>query len=383
MSKMLSTDSSGREILAWIDESLTDLFPEHSHWPVRRFCWMRHDSLDRWAGMYLADTLSIQLDPDFFRGISDPALQDKAICDILLHELCHHVQCFIDPTAPSHGKLFRELAFYVNGKLKRDAVTIYHSLAKTPEGQEAERAQRKALALLARTTSSNEHEAALAAAKYAEFTALNNIVLDSHGQALADGLPVMTKEHVWTTRRYTRGLRGIINEVAYSFACYVTYTQTNGITKVSLYGRPVRIHQAYNMIEYLVGAVDRVVKEQQRKDKRDGTKRARNFWPAFREGVALRAAQHVLEDHQRRLAEGVTPSSGIAHVPGLVLKSSFEKEYAAATDLVNRLHPRLARASAPRGASNHWGLQAGVAAGAGISVARQATGSAQLALTAG
>lgn len=392
----LSTSTSVHDVLPYINTLYAQLFPDYADiHPIKWFQWSTalHRSSggkarerDRWAGMYHRS--QIELDPAFFYGISDPAQQHQAIEDILLHELCHHVQenkwgRFV----PDHGKEFRELAAYVNGKMGRDAVTIYHSLAKTPEGEEAERAQRKALALLARTTSSNEHEAALAAAKYAQFVARNNITLDAHAETLANGLPVMVEEHIWTAKQMTASLAAILSAVAYVNACTYAYWRMNGsCTVIRFYGRPSKISQSYDLIEYLTEAVDRVVKNEQKEDNRVKAQhrkegrlmlaepRGRSYWIAFREGVARRAADALRADHRRRMSEGITAPNGVNHIPGLVLKSSFDKETQACEELMREIHPKLGK-GVQHGARSHSGRSAGYSAGSSISVARQTSGS--------
>mgnify|MGYP001806090228 CR=1 FL=1 len=390
---LLSTSTPEQEVLAFINDHLTSLFIQPPPPPIQSFRWDRSRSKrrDRWAGWY--QDRRIHLDPQFFSGIADPKQQHQAIEDVLLHELCHHIQYLTYPHSPMHGREFRELAYYVNGKMGRDAVTIYHSLAKTPEGQEAERAQRKALALLARTTSSNEHEASLAAAKYAQFVAQNNITLDAHAETLANGLPVMVEEHIWTAKQMTASLSYILNAVAHVNGCTFAYWRTGACTKIRFYGRPSKISQSYDLIEYLTEAVDRVVKKEQAEDnkvkaqqRREGMEalaapRGRSYWIAFREGVARRAAQALLDDHKRRMAEGMTVNNGINHIPGLVLQSAFEKEQTASDEFMSELHPKLGKGSR-LGARSHSGRSAGYAAGSAISVARQACGSSTRSLAA-
>jgi len=372
----LTTATEEAVVLDWIQQQQYKLFPDIET-SIKHFRWrVPIDSQGRssWAGWY--GWRMITLNPEFFSGLSDSSL---AIQDTLLHELCHHIQRvkFIE-NVPPHGKEFRELAYYVNGALGRDAVTIYHSLSRTPEGQDAERAQRKALALLARTTSSNEHEAALAAAKYAAFTAANNVILDEHSAVLAGGLPETISEHIWTTKKTTQTLLTILSAVAETHACVFTFVRSfEACTQFHFYGRSIKICQSYDMIEYLTQAIDRVTKEEQRKTKEN---KGRSYWAAFREGIAHRVANSLREDHERRLNEGVIASNGISHVPGLVLRSSFQKEKEAAKDLVRNMHPRLSFDSASRGSRSSEGRCDGYAAGSKVSVAKQTTGRGTLAL---
>lgn len=374
----LTTATPAHEVLEWIRQQQRELFPQYTL-DVINFHWKVFDltSQKGWAGLYGSSV--IMLNPEYFKGPTD---NHTAIADILLHELCHHIQAIAhDPHDPPHGRGFRELAYYVNGKLGREAVTIYHSLARTPEGQEAERAQRKALALLARTTSSNEHEAALAAAKYAAFTAANNITLDEHAATLAAGLPQIVKEHFWTAKKKTAALMSILGAVAETHACVMTYIRPYGsYTKFHLYGRPSKISQAYDLADYLIEAVGRVTKQAQKETKET---MGHAYWNAFREGVAYRIAKSLKQDHQRRLQEGIIASNGISHIPGLVLQSSFQKEQRAAEEYLRQLHPRLARGESCRGSSSVEGRKAGYAAGSKVSVAKQTTGRGTLALTGG
>jgi hypothetical protein len=399
--EILSTSTPEAEVLAWLNEQLATLFPDMA-WPLFAFYWERSTSAkqlrQRWAGWYWDSTIS--LDPDFFRGLP-PERQSQAIIDVGLHELCHHVQRAEYGDVPTHGKEFRLLANHVNGVLRRQAVDIYHELAKTPEGEEAARAQRTALALLARTTSSNEHEAALAAAKYAEFTSKNNLSMDSHAGALAGNLPEIVKEHIWTAKVMNTWLMSVLREVAYTHGCTFTYRRTqDACTHIHFYGRSIKISQAYDMIEYLTGAIDRVVANERKKAKlaskdappvsehltfealwgrkmagiTDPTPRGRSYWMAFREGVAQRVAKALRDDHKRRMEEGITATNGITHVPGLVLRSSFDKEEEAANEYMTWLHPSLGKDVARKGSQSAAGRSAGYAAGASVSVAKQATG---------
>lgn len=381
---LLSVDTSDHNIQVWLNEKLEELFSFGAADYIRLFRWVRPSSgqkvKERWAGWYYRNELT--LNPDFFSGIDNPRKQAEAIENVLLHELCHHVQrCTYGNNVPPHGKEFRKLAFYVNGKLGRDAVDIYHSLAKTPEGEEAERAQRKALALLARTTSSNEHEATLAAAKYAEFVAQNNIVLDSHAQVLANGLPEMVKEHIWTSKVKATWLSTILSAVAYTQGCVFTYIRSQAsCTQFHFYGRPIKISQSFDLIDYLTEAVDRVVDKAKQKAKGEPPK-GKSYWMAFREGVANRVAQSLYDDHKHRMDEGLTMSNGISKVPGLVLKNAFEKEREAAKEFLAELHPDLRKGTSSAGAQSAAGRYAGYSAGGTISTARQAVGTRQRTLT--
>jgi hypothetical protein len=379
----LSVDTHETHVQAWLNQQLEELFSFGSADYVRLFRWQRPSQgqkvRERWAGWYGRN--EITLNPDFFTGIDNPRKQAEAIENVLLHELCHHVQrCTYGDNVPPHGKEFRKLAFYVNGKMGRDAVDIYHSLAKTPEGEEAERAQRKALALLARTTSSNEHEAALAAAKYAQFTAENNIVLDAHAQVLANGLPEAVKEHIWTSKVKATWLSTILSAVSYTQGCVYTYIRTqDSCTKFHFYGRPLKISQSYDLIDYLTEAVDRVVNKAKQEAKGESPK-GKSYWMAFREGVASRVAKSLYDDHERRMKDGLIASNGVSHVPGLVLKSSFDKEREAAKEFLAELHPDLSKGTASKGSNSAAGRHAGYSAGGSISTARQAVGSSQRAL---
>lgn len=269
---LLATSTPESEMLSWLNSQLATLFPNMA-WPLQAFFWERSNSSkqlkQRWAGWYTDS--NIYLDPDFFRGL--PAeRQSRAIMDVALHELCHHVQRSEYGDVPTHGKEFRLLANHVNGVLQRQAVDIYHELAKTPEGEEAARAQRTALALLARTTSSNEHEAALAAAKYAEFTSKNNLTLDSHAEALAGNLPEIVREHIWTSKVMNTWLIRVLQAVAYTHGCTFTYRRTlDACTQIHFYGRSIKISQAYDMIEYLTTAIDRVVAKEMKEAKKKKT----------------------------------------------------------------------------------------------------------------
>lgn len=379
----LSVETSKEEVLSWMNHQLDQLFSMGMH-PISSFLWERtykgKEHKERWAGWYCRS--EITLNPDFFSGIADADKQSEAIEDVLYHELCHHVQrCCYGNDVPPHGREFRKLAYFVNGKLNRDAVQVYHTLAKTPEGKEAERAQKKALALLALTTSSNEHEAALAAAKYAQFTALNNISLDNHSCTLANGLPEVVKEHIWTSKVKSTWLSTLISAIAYTQGCVYTYIRINGAcTQFHFYGRPLKISQSYDLLDYLTEAVERVVAKAKAAAKDDAPK-GKSYWMAFREGVASRVANSLRNDHNRRMEEGLIASNGISHVPGLVLKSAFEREKQAAREFLEELHPSLKKGSSGAGSRSSAGRLAGYSAGGSISTARQTTGVSQRALT--
>jgi hypothetical protein len=376
--KLFSVNSEATEVLDWINDQIKDLFPGFPL--IDCFKWHKFESgtgkRDRWAGAWCNGTIS--LNPEFITSAGDEKKQSLRIQDILFHEICHHIQYEQFPHAVSHGKEFRKIAYYINGSLGREAVSIYHDYAKTPEGEEANRAQRKALALLARTNSSNEHEAALAAAKYAQFVAVNNISLDSHAQSLANGLPLMVKEHIWTSKNMSHWLEILLSVVAYTNSCSWTYIRSRGCTKTHFYGRPHKICQSYDLLDYLTEAVDRVVKKSQKESE---VPMGKSYWSAFREGVAKRVAESLRADHSRRMNEGIVAKNGINHVPGLVLKSSFEKEIVASREFLHEIHARLGK-SAARGSSSASGLSHGFAAGASISVARQTSGSSQKLLRA-
>jgi hypothetical protein len=103
--------------------------------------------------------------------------------------------------------------------------------------------------------------------------------------------------------------------------------------------------------------------------------RGRSYWMALREGVAQQVAAALHADHKRRMEEGITAPNGITHVPGLVLKSAMAKEMEAANDYMTWLHPSLGRSVARKGSQSAAGRSAGYAAGASVSVAKQAVGS--------
>lgn len=377
-----TTETPALQVLDWVNQQLDELFGMGNQ-PVKSFQWESNvygkPKWDRWAGWYSPSYSAIYLNPEFFSGLGAKE-QSEAIENALLHEMCHHVQREIyGDGVPSHGKEFRKLAYFVNGKRGRDAVQVYHSLAKTPEGKEAEKAQKKALAILALTTSSNEHEAALAAAKYAQFTAQNNIVLDAYGQALSTGLPELVKEHVWTSKVKSTWLSTVLSAVAYTQGCVYTYIRDSACTRFHFYGRPNKISQSYDLIDYLAEAIERVVSKAKQEAKGEAPK-GKSYWGAFREGVATRVASSLYGDHKRRMEEGLVASNGVSHVPGLVLKSSFDKERKASEEFLAQLHPRLGKGYSGAGSRSAAGRSAGYAAGGAISTARQTTGSSQRSL---
>lgn len=385
---MFTLDTSEIEILAWLRQQQEVLFPGSSFPTLQSFEYV--DKLPRkWAGAYTRQGITpisgengrIQLARNYFTSLTGEAL-DRAMRETLYHELTHHFQYAIDPYCETpHGKEFRKMAASINGKLQDDWVQPHHHLRRTPMGAEALAIQRKALALLSRTTSSNEHEAAIAASKYAELCAKFDFTLDAEAATLAAALPEIVDERFYTSKQASKWLQTLLAAVCrvHAGTLYWQSSQMMG-TRWFVIARTTKVAQIYELTMYLTEAVERVV-ENARKERPD--KPGRAFWSSYREGVARAVAQSLNRDLERRHAEGISESSGISHIPGLVLRSHFEKEKAAVQEYQEG-HVGKMRTAASRRVSNSYAFCAGASAGRSISVSRQVTRSAGIkALNAG
>lgn len=335
-----------------------------------------------------------------------PALA-AALEAVLLHELCHHVQRHQHGHGvASHGREFRELMWHINGQLQRDVVTTYHSLQLRPAGAEAEKLQRRALALLARTTSSNEHEAALAAAKYTELSLAFDLQLDPATGALAQGLPPHDDVCVHVAKRADAWRRELLQAIADVNSCKLYWQPKAEFVQFRLVGRPHKIDQAYDTVDYLLEAIERCMEAERKAAKQDpwikGEKQVfyeapccmldsraetlmyssamvhilqrrsgRSYWGAFREGVVASINSRMRADHKRRLQEGIAASdNGMRHVPALVVQDHFRREQEAVESTLKDRGYSF-RSSEVGGHRHGGGHQAGRAAGKQISLNRQ------------
>lgn len=347
--------------------------------PSVQFTDRFHKKETNWAASYTERALLIQINRSAFDPIKDkPQELSEALRSVILHELCHHVQYWRHrrtPIAP-HGKEFREALRQVNCYYGEEIVTVYHSLRMKTLSP---RLHRKALALLSLTTSPNEHEAALAAARFTEFQLKYEVELSPEAQALQAGLPPMDDQCFYVAKQASTWLRKLFSAIADTHACKLYWRKNSdcSATRFFLVGRETKIAQAYEVAQYLVQAIDRAVDREKFEAKKEKSlaRRGRSYFMAFREGAAQAVASSLRLQHKSRLADGLMTADGVGHIPGLVLASHFEKERAAVDEFLKAEKYRF-RSTSAVGSRSFAGRVNGRAAGSRIGVGPQVSSGA-------
>lgn len=349
-------------------------------WPTVTIC--EFPSKEKtWAGSYTRYGAQIRINATILQHLEGAVLH-RALRSILLHELCHHWVEHSHNQAAPHGREFRAFATQVNAIYGEEVVTTYHDLRLTPEGDHADRLQRRARALLALAHNGTQHEAELAAARFAELAARFNLQLDPTSQSLAADLPPCDKEIVFTAPKLRGWHMDLCTAVARSFCCTALYrSAVTGCrpAQVEFIGRPRAIDQAIDLLLYLLEAVERQVAAHRKE--LGATRPGLSYWHSYRTGIAMTLATRLRDQDQQRREEGLpaTPE-GDAPIPALVYVGAIDQEWAATDEAVAAFYPKLGTARRASSVSNGSGYRQGSAAGRSISLARQVRGGAARAL---
>ena len=375
----------------WVNARLVEIFPQ----PWEQFypnTTVRVSSrftgrTATWAGEYSVSHSRITLNLSAFAPLRDkPEELHRALRSVLLHELCHHVQYWGEtrdrkPHSPAHGAAFRRLMRFVNSFYKEEIVSVYHALRVRSISPKL---QRRALAMLALTASANEHEAALAAARFAEFQLRYEVDLSPEAGAMAEALPPMDDQVILVAKQASTWLRHLLDAIASINSCKLYWQRKDGSVAVHLVGRETKIAQAYETMQYLIEAIERAVTKERVEAKASGSlaRAGRSYFMAFREGVAATVGQSLRYRHETRLRDGIAATDKINHIPGLVVQEHFKKEKVALDDFLRAEKYGFRRSSAG-GSRDANGHSRGRAAGASIGVDPQVRSGRRLALAGG
>lgn len=344
----------------WMEEWINKELPEIK--------WAKMSS--KKAGCYIHSSKAIHLNP----AILDKAGMEQAIEDTLLHELIHVWQ-YNHPDVnirrlPPHGKGFRSEMYRINSILKRVAVTTYHDYQMPAN----EKILRKAKALLARTQSSNEHESALAVAKFAEYMQRYDLQLTHESLVLANQLPELEDQVVAISRQADYWRKLLLGELAYVNACQLFWYPKTGYVEWHMIGREHRLDQIVFLYDYLEEALERIVMA---KKATTSQSQGRTFWNSFRIGVAHNIAQRLRKDFQTRMEEGLKDEtsennslSNGAKISALVVQDWFKEENKAVETFLQQKQYSF-RKSQSGSISNATGYDAGQKAGESISLNQQ------------
>ena len=250
---------------------------------------------------------------------------EEAIEDTLLHELIHVWQRHnpdekIQREAP-HGKGFRSEMYRINSILQRDAVTIYHNYQMTGN----DRILRKAMGLLARTQSNNEHEAAIAVAKFTEYMQRYDLQLSDEALILANELPELEDQVVAISRVADTWRKVLLSSLAYINASKLFWRNKNGFVEWHCIGREHRLDNIVVLYDYLEEAIERFVHTQQKEARHQGLARGRAYWNSFRVGISLTIDQRLQLDFKTRINQGIKVDNG-ANISALMIKNWHTSE---------------------------------------------------------
>jgi hypothetical protein len=367
---MITVHSSNEELKVFTNTLLREVSNDVCF--VNDVYWL--DKLpNNWAGSYRSSGKVIKLARCFFQNLPE-AEQQREIRAVLYHELAHHLQYWMEPYCEvPHGKAFRHAMHWINSKLREDIVQPYHHLRKTIAGREADSIKRKALSLLALTESSNEHEAAVAAAKYSQLCARYDFELDTESAALAESLPEVVEECFFVSKQAAQWMRDLFATVVYVHAGSL-FWRTSQATACQWFcvARTTKVAQIYELATYLTEAVERTVAKHRSESRHRAL--GRSYWNAFRQGVVSTVRKSLLDDLKRRHSDGI-PAGETAHIPGLVIRSAFDKEREEVQSFMDAKVGKVRTAKSNRSRDGYAMLD-GMRAGDAISIARQVERSA-------
>ncbi len=182
--------------------------------------------------------------------------------------------------------------------------------------------------LLALSQSSNENEAAAAAAKVAEMLTQHNITLADLAKSPVEPIEAATIEQFKKNVPWKLFLLQAIAEANYCRA--LSRFSRHSLKQAVVIGRPTNILVVQQLYEYLVQAVDRVTKEALAAPKNSvsGDSR-RTFANNFRKGCAIRLKERLEAKRRQIESEGIPGTATQSSVSALVCRSLSERETSA------------------------------------------------------
>lgn len=332
--------------------------------------WMRKlkgvewkENLRKKAGVFIYPSNIIYLNP----SILDKPGMDQALLDTLLHELIHvwqrnHIEKKIQ-LEPTHGKAFRCELYRINGILGREAVTLTHNY-EMPSNQKI---LRKAQALLARSQSSNEHEAALAAAKFTEYAQRYDLALSSEDLLIASELPEIEDQIVAVSQKANNWRVILLSKLAYVNACDMYWRRNAAFVEWHMVGREHRLDQIVWLYDYLEEAITRIVKTEQ---KAVTQAKGSAYWNSFRVGLASRISQKLLDDFNQRTRIGIKSDNPGENITALMIQNWYTLETKSVNDYIENQNYSFSRTGIMT-YSDEAGYSAGNKAGEQINLSQQ------------
>lgn len=218
--------------------------------------------------------------------------------------------------------------------------------------------------LLALSTSSNEHEAASAAAKAAQLMAeyqLEDAQLRVEDKEGHEAEPIV-QEQIDTAGRIIHWRGSIASALAKSLGCHSWYSGSN----IKLFGRPSAIRTVSYMFQYLTSEVERLACEAWNNNEPNITYDSARRWKnAFRIGAATTISNRLREQRkQQETARDIAKAAGGEGSQALVL---LKREDAEVETAYKVLSARFRKVNGPA-ITSRGGYAAGQAAGANVSL---------------
>jgi len=278
--------------------------------------------LNRNAGCYSQQLKLILLNQDI---LNKPGME-QATKDTLLHEMIHCWQrnhpLEIINTEPPHGKYFRTEMYRINGILEREAVTLRHDY-QLPSNNKI---LRKAKALLAKTQSCNEYEAAIAAAKFTEYMQQYDLELDKETLAIAAELPPLVDEIVAISKRADTWRRNLLFILSKINACTLYWRKKSCVVEWRMVGRENRLDRVVLIYDYLTEAIENLVTQAQQSDRIQEEAKGRAYWNSYRVGIVNNISQRLDNDFDTRMKTGLTAIDSQPAISALVVKNWYDQE---------------------------------------------------------
>lgn len=318
------------------------------------------------AGCYRPQQQCILLNQEMLK---QPGME-QAIGDTLLHELIHvwqrHHPDHLIAYEPQHGKGFRSQMYRLNGLLGREAITIYHDY-RMP-GHEA--IVRRAIALLARTQSDNEHEASIAVAKFTAYLQRYDLKLSQDALVLAQDLPEVIDQVVAVSKVADSWRKLLLNGLAYINATHLYWRNHGAFVQWHMIGREHRLDQVVLVYDYLEEAIERLIKKEQLILRQQGNAQGRSYWNAFRVGMAHRIQERLISDFESRKREGIKDNQNQPEISALMVQNWQHTEQKAVSDYIETQQYRF-RTAKGIGITNATGYVKGKDAGDLINLSQQ------------